>query len=480
MFSGRRGIPATSAAVGLLAACAGLFGPAPVASAAEPTQQELLEQIKALRARVEQMEADKPRDAQPGAPSRHEASADAGGGGAAAEQATVDSVLRDAERRSNLKPFMFQTGLTDLPAGRDKGKFFIRSPDGQFSFSPTFQFQMRFVGNSREGVPVEDDDGNVTVDDDGTVEEGFELRRMKFGAEGKAFGKFEYKFVWFTNRSGGEVLLEDAVVKYQLAEDVNLVMGQFKDPVHHEELVSSSKQLSADRSLVNEILGGGFTDRVQGVGLEYKRGPWEIFAVFHDGVESLNTNFRDPPANGSDYGAAARVEYVLFGDKKYYGDFTALGNTGDMMAVGGGVDFSGLEDDNALSYTVDWQYEFDRVALYAAFLGQNFTAHGDGDEEDVTNFGGLVQAGYMLTDKWEAFGRYGLVSLDGDAVGDDEADDIHEIVGGVNYYLEGHNAKFTGDVTFLPEGSPGESGLGIINSGGESQAVLRLQFQLLI
>ena len=467
MFSGRRSLPATKAAAGVLAAGAGLFGLGPVAAAAEPTQQELLEQIKALRAQVEQLETRQNRQAaQAGAPAP---------GLPADEGATVDSVLRDAEGRSaHLKPFMFQTGLADLPAGRDKGKFFIRSADGEFSFSPTFQFQFRYVANLRDGEGGD-------VDDDGTAEEGFELRRMKFGAEGKAFKKFEYKFVWFTERSGGAVRLEDAIVKYQLAEDVNLVMGQFKDPVHHEELVSSSKQLGADRSLVNELLGGGFTDRVQGVGLEYKRGPWEIFAIFHDGVESLNTNFRDPPANDSDYGAAARVEYILFGDKKYYGDFTALGNTGDMMALGGGVDFSGLEDNNALTYTFDWQYEFDRTAVYAAFLGQNFIAHGGGDgEDDITNIGGLVQAGYMLTDKWEAFGRYGLVSLDDDAVDEDEADDIHEIVGGVNYYLEGHNAKFTGDVTFLPEGSPGESGLGILDSGGESQVVLRLQFQLLI
>lgn len=454
MFSGRRKIPATKAVLaGALGLGAGMFGPGG-AAAAEPTQQELLEQIKALQARVGQMEADRtPQDAR---------EVDVPG--------TVEGVLRDAERRSALKPFMFQTGLTDLPAGRDKGKFFIRSPDGEFTFSPTFQFQMRYVANLRDGAGGDDDES--------TIEDGFELRRMKFGAEGKAFKDFEYKFVWFTERAGGAVKLEDAIIKYQLAEDLNLVFGQFKDPVHHEELVSSSKQLSADRSIVNELIGGGFTDRVQGAGVEYKRGPWEIFAIFHDGVESLNTNFRDPPSNGSDYGGAARVEYVLFGNKKYYGDFTALGNTEDMMAVGGGVDFSGLEDANALTYTVDLQYEFDRVAVYAAFLGNNFIGHGTTD--DVTNFGGLVQGAYMLTDKWEAFGRYGFVSLDDDVVDEDEADDVHEIVGGVNYYLEGHNAKFTGDVTFLPAGSPGESGLGIIDSGDDSQVVVRLQFQLLI
>lgn len=459
----RRTNPAMRAALALAGALglgAGLAGAAPVASTGEPTQQELLEQIRALKAKVERIQADQAAQSPPRQdPARID------------EQSTIDSVLRDAERRSTIKPLFFQTGPADVVAGHSKGKFFIRSADGEFSFTPTFQFQMRYVVNNRQG-----EGGN---DDESSTESGFEFRRMKFGAEGKVFKDFEYKVVWFTNRAGGGVALEDAIIKYQLKEDLNLVLGQFKDPVHHEELISSSKQLSADRSLVNELIGGGFTDRVQGVGIEYKRGPWEIFTLLHDGVESLNTNFRDPPTNDTEYGVAARVEYLLLGNKKYYGDFTAMGNTEDMMAVGAGVDFSGMADSNALTYTVDWQYEFaNKVGLYAAFLGNNLVGHGDLGE--VNHYGGLVQAAYMLTDKWEAFGRYGLICLDDDTVDVDETDEVHEVVGGVNYYMHGHNAKFTADATFLPNGSPGDSGLGIIDSGDDSQVVVRFQFQLLI
>src|SRR5215212_3029906 len=56
MFSGRRKFPATKAvAAGAIGLGAGIFGFGPVALAAEPTQQEMLEQIKALQAKVEQM-----------------------------------------------------------------------------------------------------------------------------------------------------------------------------------------------------------------------------------------------------------------------------------------------------------------------------------------------------------------------------------------------------------------------------------------
>ncbi len=438
----------------------GVLGMSSLAAASEPSRDELLQKLEALQAKVEKLEAGQQATTQ-----RLDADH---------VDATVASVLRDADDRS-----VFLQNVADLPAGYEKGKFFIRSTDGRFTLNPAFQFQLRYVLNYREG---EGDDG----DDDAEIESGFELRRMKFGFAGTAYEKFKYKFVWFTNRNGGEVLLEDAEVQYALTERLSIFGGQFKNPVHHEELVSSSKQLSADRSLVNELLGGGVEDRVQGVGVNWDNEVITVIAAVHDGRESLNTNFRDSPTNDSDYGAAARVEYLAFGDKKGYGDFTALGNTGSMLVFGAGVGFSGLEDTNGIAYTIDAQYETGPLALYAALLGQTTREHGDDDEvdeegeeiaDDADAYGGLVQAGYMLSDKLELFGRYGYISLDDDSLDEDQ---IHEITVGSNYYIEGHNVKVTADVIFLPSGSPGESGLGIIDSGDESQFVGRLQFQLLI
>src|SRR5690606_21746796 len=136
-----------------------------------------------------------------------------------------------------------------------------------------------------------------------SFDNGFEIRRAKFGAEGHAFSKdLGYKFVWATNRSGGSVFLEDALISYQLSPEWKVFGGQFKDPVHHEELVSSTRQLAVDRSIVNEVLGGGATDRIQGVGVAYQRGALAAQAVFHDGINSDNTNFLDSPTNATDFG----------------------------------------------------------------------------------------------------------------------------------------------------------------------------------
>ncbi len=64
-------------------------------------------------------------------------------------------------------------------------------------------------------------------------------------------------------------------------------------------------------------------------------------------------------------------------------------------------------------------------------------------------------------------------------------DAFSEVTVGANYYLGpggrfGHRAKFTFDVTYLPDGAPSDAtGLGILASE-EEEWVVRGQFQLLL
>ena len=87
----------------------------------------------------------------------------------------------------------------------------------------------------------------------------------------------------------------------------------------------------------------------------------------------------------------------------------------------------------------------------------------------------------MLNEKWEVFGRYDYTSIDDERVALSE-DEFHEITAGVNYYARGHAAKWTADVTYLPDGTPSDqNGIGILDpDADESQFVVRGQFQLLI
>jgi hypothetical protein len=60
--------------------------------------------------------------------------------------------------------------------------------------------------------------------------------------------------------------------------------------------------------------------------------------------------------------------------------------------------------------------------------------------------------------------------------------DFQVITAGVNYYMHAHAAKFTVDVSWLPNGTPVNFDAGGIldPDGNDAQFVLRGQFQLLL
>jgi hypothetical protein len=471
MFSGRRKLPATKAAVaGALGLGAGVLGAA-TASAAEPTQQELLEQIKALQAKVEQLENKQNAQAPQTQP-------------AAAEQpATVDSVLRDAERRSN--PAMLES--SGVTAGYNKGKFVIQDEAGNFVLHPQLQFMPRFAFSDRSDAKHSGSDTDT--------ESGFEIRRMKIGFDGNVFTpNFTYLFLWATDRNTGNLQLEEAWGKYAFRDGAlnNFYVkgGQFKDPFAHESLTSSKRLLAAERTLLNDVFTGG-DNFVQGVAVGWDDGPdgspFRAEVAYTDGANAINQNFQDFPTTKANFGLAGRVEYLAFGKWSAYEDFTTLGNTQDMLAFGAGADITEAGDTDTLLHTVDVHYETGKLGLYGAYLGRSIEDATVGTGASAANHNGydwgfIVQAAYLVDKHLEPFVRYDFINFDKDLLpaGTDE-NQVHEFTAGVNYYFKGHNAKFTADFSYLPNGSPvADTGADILASDGEREFVIRAQFQLLL
>ena len=453
----------------------GVFGlGASVASAAEPTQQELMEQIEALRSKVQQLEANQAQQGQAPADARSSSRE---------VDATIGSVLNDADRRSQL---LSANGFT---AGIDRGKIIIRSEDNQFLINPNFQFQFRHVWNYRE------EDAATEIGGDATGESGFEVRRLKMAFEGHAFGEeTKYKFQW-SNKNTSDLTLEEAFIAHKFADQWAVKVGQYKDVTFHEEITSSKRQLAVDRSLANEVLGGGQTDYIQGVALIWDDGaeglPLRGEFGYTDGPNSDNTNFEDGGGSAlfgvasPDYGAYGRVEYLVMGRWRQYDDFTAMDNEQDLLAFGAGAFYVESGDGNAIFHTVDAQFETGPIGLYGAYYGV-YGDPGEGgddtDDDSQYSWGLVAQAGYMLNQQWEAFGRYSFTDLD---QGDDDSgdgDSFCEITAGVNYYFRGHAAKFTADVVWLPDGTPtNETGLGVLDPDADAeQFAVRAQFQLLL
>ena len=145
--------------------------------------------------------------------------------------------------------------------------------------------------------------------------------------------------------------------------------------------------------------------------------------------------------------------------------------------------------------TTDLQYEnASGLGLYGAVVYQYVNSSLQGFTQNSSNWGFLVQGSYLFTGNWEVFARYDATVYDngpmfkmgGLSTGDD-VNTINEITLGVNYYMgadgsAGHRAKFTVDLTYLPDGSPKPAtSLGILDdNGGNAEWILRAQFQLLI
>lgn len=379
----------------------------------------------------------------------------------------VSDVLKDANDRSKL------LAVEGLTAGWDNG-FRIGSADGNYLLQPGVLAQIGYVANYRK-------EGKSNGNDD--LQDGFELRRMQLIFTGNAITPdLTYRFMWNSSSGSGSPVLRDAWLQYKFAKNMVFRFGQFRDIAWHEETTIDYKQLAADRSVVNGLIGGTNADRVQGIMLGYTEDALTAQVAFHDGANSKNTTFENSPTVASqapgdtDFGVSGRVEYFVMGKdaRKQYEDFTALNNKEDLLVFGGGFDWTQSGANDAIFHTLDVQYEnTGGLGLYAAYLAVDRQGAGDGYD-----WGALLQGSYLFGKNMEAFGRYSYTKLDDPAPGFDE--NVHEITIGLNHYYSGHNAKVTIEASYLPNGSPTNLGQLDVLASEEDQIIIRGQFQLLL
>jgi hypothetical protein len=496
---------ASCAAIALAAAAAVPFtvradGPSPIvppvpagvtpvaAPATEPADAS--DEIRILRARLDQLEAQQREAARK-----------------AEEQRTKNETLSDAERRSK----MLDVG--DFTAGYKDGRFFIGSEDGKFLFRPWFHTQFRYAALLRNDFKK---GGTEDV-----VDTGFEVRRMRFGFDGNMFTPdFTYFFNWATvrasgnsnvvdstgkkigttsNNLGGTPLLEEAWFKYNLHDTPWYVKaGQIKDPLLHDQIVSSRYQQSTERSLTADIFANGdaFTEGVTAI---YDPKSWfRVEAGVTHGLRSANTNFLDPPqGNAFNYGVAGRAEFKLMGRWQDYAQIGAVDTKEDLLVVGVGVDYSERGHAGQTVGVVDAQYARPGgLNLYGAAVDR-YTNHNFGiytqsatgasigtpdpkvADSSTNEYSFMLQAGYLINKNWEPFGRYEYIHLEGTPAGSHNY--VQSIVGGVNYYFVGHRAKLTLQMNYLPHGIPiDDSPNDVFTNNGKGELLGEIQFQLLI
>ena len=398
----------------------------------------------------------------------------------------VADVLADADTRASLQG----SGMT---SGYDKG-FFVGTADGNWLIRLNSQIQVRWTFNR--------------VDDQPDAY-GFEIRRAKLKFSGHIIDpSWQYKLTVASSRqsvqgagtgNGANVFIEDAYINKKMDNGMYLRVGQYKVPFLREELVSSTRQLAVDRSMINNA----FTwTRSQGIMLGWKNDSFKLEGMYGEGPNNINAQAQQ---NNGKQSLTARAE-MLFGDQADWGMFKGFnakrtdGKMGFMLgaAVGwfnGGLgtvqEYGNADVARSVAWTVDGSLAGDGWTLFSYF------AWSDGKDRYLSpardtqqSWGWVVQGGALVSDDVEVFARYELGNIkDGDTLGGLPNNDLSALTVGANWFLNS-NVKLTADWGYsfneVTDGGNAptsadytSSGTGWRNSQGEKgEWLLRAQMQL--
>jgi hypothetical protein len=398
----------------------------------------------------------------------------------------VYETLADADTRSSLQ----DSGMT---AGWNE-HFFLASPDGRFKLQLEGQMQVRYMYNYRRKDPDRQ-------------RSGFENTRTKLTLRGHVFGP-DIQYLVRTDVTRDEPglvtgldFLQDAWVRFRLSDRWALRVGQFKLPFNREELVSSAGQLAVERSLINENHNLG---RTQGIELLFTGRTNRLSMVFSDGASdnlarvsntplagaaksAINTNAL---VEGTQYAFTARYEELIAGTWDQFADMTSpIGEEfAVLVGVAGHVQMTehGTPDDEKQWYTAtaDLSIEFGGANLFAAAT-YHYVDSIFGGVGQIHTTGFVAQGGVYLGPKLETFARfeYGLWDWELPAISD-----LTLVTVGFNYYIDGHDLKWSTDVGYgisqveaiwgLDE-RRSLTGWRNENNGRDGQVVVRTQLQLL-
>ncbi len=397
----------------------------------------------------------------------------------------VQETLDDADSRTSL--------LNDgIMAGWNE-HFFLADAFGRFLLQIEGLMQIRFLYNYRGAI------GGVPD----RHRSGFENTRTQLTFHGFVYSQdLEYLVRADFARAGGAATLLDAWVRYHLDNNWNVRVGQFKLPFTREELVSQSEQLAAESSEVNEGLGVG---RSQGAELNYHDSANAFSIAASDGMSArgpaLGGLMGGPRTNtvaltgDVEWAVTTRYERLLAGTWDQFGDFTSPVDEEFGMLLGlafhaqqnesPGVPFIGLNEARSVGVTADFSVEWGGAN---AFVVATYHYLDTPTAQIFDVLGIVAQAGVYVAPKWEVFARAEWAQIENRSGGGFNGPDFGMGTIGFNYYIEGHDVKWTTDMgfiftpvspTWVVSNADGDiTGVRSLNKAGIPELVFRTQLQL--
>jgi hypothetical protein len=373
-----------------------------------------------------------------------------------------------------------------MSAGYDNG-FVLGSADGNWMLRTNLLLQERFMIRAQ-------DNPDLVVPGDGAGDAsvwGFENTRSVFTLSGHVINpQWFYKVqietasnddatvsidtgAVTTFRSDDREGLNESYIGYDYGNGVKVMMGTMKIPLLYEELVEDQYQQVVERSLVNYIFTGSYSD---GLLVQYANDMIRVTGMYNNGIGTGGSAALVPD---TDIAFAVRAEWLASGTWQQFNEYTSPQGEEMGILVGGAfqyqtaeADTPGLDIDFFLG-TIDCSAQFGGGNVYGALIFANIDPAA---ASQVQPWAFQIGGGWYLHENWEIFGRYEFADTD-----DLTADDLSIITLGVNGYFHGQNAKWSTDVGFGLETvnfSVPVTGWAIDSAGNDGQFVLRTQLQL--
>lgn len=359
-------------------------------------------------------------------------------------------------------------------AGYDQG-FFIRTPDILFELKPRALLQMRYTFESLE------EKGDRSTESAFSIPRGRLILSGKAITEGLSF-KFETEF------GKGFVYLRDFFADYAiLPKRLHVRAGQWKRPFSRQQVTSSPTLEMVDLALTDSYFGCG---RDIGVGLHngYEKSPpfeWAlgIFNGTGDRPLLLGTVAVDPATgtgsvtSGYFSNIPERLHPILVFRAGYnhggingYSEADLEGGPLRFAIAASGILDLDADDDEKSAIRAELDSMI-KVEGFSATSGLYVATVQDGDgfgHQAYAAFGGHIQIGYVLAQRFQPVLRYTAISPD-------RRKTAQEFAAGLSIYFFKHSLKWQTDFSVLTNGAVlrNES-----PPGDPNDYLVRTQFQL--
>ena len=329
----------------------------------------------------------------------------------------------------------------------------ITSPEGRFSATFSNRIQLRY--------DYADIDGASDVSD-------FDVRRLRPAWTGHVYTE-DLTYTIVPDVADGWSMLV-AVMNYRVNDQFQIRLGQGKTPYGYERYTSSGRLGLVDRSLVSGAFDHAFPDGVMFHGKFPEAGnlTYEV-GVFNQGERNQD----NPDDNHLLVGrvdlepagemAPRRLSYpsAPISDTRWRlgvavsvaeSDFNAIQGEGslsgyqstllDALEAQDGFDQDDLNDADLLAVNPDFGVQIQNFSLHGEYHYAEADPSGTGDG-DAEVEGYMLQAGFFLDENWQVVTRYSEVDDDNASNAEIDQD---EIIGGVNWFSDGHGLKVQADV----------------------------------